>query len=168
MRLKTSRPSWSVPKGWAPPGASKRRAMLVCSGLEGATTGAMTAITRSSPIMMRPARESGLRRVRRTSCCRRGRSSARTRGVAAALLLADLGGEKPAGQVHDQVGQGEDEGNYDGHAHDRGEILRKDRARGVASQPRPGEDRLRQHRALEQAAVVKTNDRDGRQQGGFH
>src|SRR5207249_2634242 len=100
MRESRSRPSWSVPSGYACDGASLSRPKLVLVYGRGARKSAKIATRHSSTTTTPPATASRLRRSRRTPSRQRLDDRGRVSGWVTALarrsppsLVADAGGE---------------------------------------------------------------------------
>src|SRR5438132_11464973 len=120
MRESRSRPSWSVPSGYACDGASLSRPKLVLVYGRGARKSAKIAIKHSSTTTTPPATARRLRRSRRTPSRQRLDERGRVPGWVTALarrspasLAADAGG----GDAREEVdGEG-----HDGQAHPGGQ-----------------------------------------------
>src|SRR5262245_36672680 len=137
MRDKRSRPSASVPNGYAREGASLRRAKLVLVNGNGMSTSAKIATRHRRTITIPPATANRFRRSRRQASVHRlddrtatpvpratgpgartPSGSARARGPATASV-PDSGVEKAIREVDDQVHERQEYaiGQHDGHDH---------------------------------------------------
>src|SRR5215216_3142527 len=110
MRVKRSRPNWSVPIGCAQLGPFNRSDISISSGSLGAKTGAKTA-ARTTTAMMPPPIIADLLRQRRD---RRNRTPL-------PLPVADHGVDPGVEDVHDQVHQRKEEGEDEDGALDQRE-----------------------------------------------
>src|SRR5690554_2728954 len=162
-RLKTERPNSSVPNQCSAEGGCRRARRFCLAGGASAMTGARTATSTSASTSTRPNTAMRFRKKRRTAGERR--KPVRTSGTARASAIADPRVEQGIGEVHQQVHDDEDHGDEQhGALHQRG-VLRAD---GVHYQPPdagPGEDRLRENGAAQQAAELQADDRDYGQHG---
>src|SRR3989442_5376596 len=110
MRESRSRPSWSVPSGYARDGGSLSRLKLVLVYGRGARKSAKIAIKHSSTTTTPPATARRLRRSRRTPSRQRLDNPGRVPGWVTALarrsppsLVGDAGAEDAIKQVDGQV-----------------------------------------------------------------
>src|SRR5215467_1166269 len=126
MRESRSRPSWSVPRGYARDGASLSRPKLVLVYGRGARKSAKIAIKHSSTTTTPPATARRLRRSRRTPSRQRLDDRGRASGWESALarrspprLVADAGVEDAIEEIDDKVHDRQERavGQDDGHDH---------------------------------------------------
>src|SRR5215217_586426 len=129
MRVKRSRPNWSVPIGCSQLGPFNRSDISISSGSPGASTGAKMA-ARTTTAMMPPPIIADLLRQRRD---RRSRTPL-------PLPVTDLGIDPGVEDVHDQVHQRKEEGKDQHGALNEGEIALPDRGDHQATDTGPGED----------------------------
>src|SRR6267142_6920834 len=126
MRESRSRPSWSVPSGYARDGGSLSRLKLVLVYGRGARKSAKIAIKHSSTMTTPPTTARRLRRSRRTPSRQRLDDRGRISGCVTALarrsppsLVADAGVEDAIEQVDSEVHDGQEcaVGQDDRHDH---------------------------------------------------
>src|SRR5439155_17655228 len=115
MRESRSRPSWSVPSGYACDGASLSRPKLVLVYGRGARKSAEIATRHSSTTTTPPATARRLRRSRRTPSRQRLDDRGRASGWVTALaprsppsLVADAGVKDAIEQVDDKLHHGQE------------------------------------------------------------
>src|SRR5215470_7451009 len=126
MRESRSRPSWSVPSGYARDGASLSRPKLVLVYGKGARKSAKIAIRHKSTTTTPPATARRLRRSRRAPSRQRLDDRGRASGLVTvparrspSSLVADAGVEDAIEEIDDEVHDGQENavGQDDGHDH---------------------------------------------------
>src|SRR2546425_1337346 len=153
MRESRSRPSWSVPSGYARDGASLSRLKLVLVYGRGARKSAKIAIKHSSTTTTPPATARRLRRSRRTPSRQRlddrGRVSAWITALArrsSPSLVADAGVQDAIEQVDGEVHDGQERAVGEDDRHDHRIVSPGHRQNEEASHPRNAKDRLDEER----------------------
>src|SRR5262245_57552150 len=108
MRLTTSRPTWSVPIGYARPGATwtgtrLSASRMICRGWYRENTGASAAVTTRARTMSPPIAPRGFR------CANEATAVQGVPGIA--LLVPDPGIEHAVGEIDQQVEDQHDHGH---------------------------------------------------------
>src|SRR5437899_10007800 len=122
-RASTSRPYWSVPKGWSADGDCKRVAIDMASG----SVGVQIRLTAATAISANVSRTPSV-----NVTCRQGRR----------LVIADARVEHEIGQVDQEVDRDDGGGDKDGHALHYRQVARGDCAECEAAEAGQREDRL--------------------------
>src|SRR6266446_1924343 len=144
-RARTSRPYWSVPKGWALDGACRRATIDMASGSVGVHARLTTATVISASVSSTPS-------VKVT--CRQGRR----------LLMAETRIERAVRQVHQEVDRDDAGRDEERDALHHRQVARGDGAEGQAAEARKHEHRLEDDAAGEELADLEAGDRhDGDQ-----
>src|SRR2546425_542801 len=157
MRERTSRPSWSVPSGWALEGALRIFFTSGRFGARGEMAGARSASTARQTTTTPPASASRFRR--------NARQKAFTRSPAPpAWGHSDPRIDQTVREVGDQVGAQGERRHDDEVAHDHGVVALEDRLDHQLPHARDGEDRLDDHAAADQARQREPEDRHDREQ----
>src|SRR6187455_2029385 len=131
MRLRISRPSWSVPIQCSAEGGFRRLESTCLRGSAGASRGANSALKASRATSTRPATVSGLRR----QTGRRARA-----GMTAVSAIADPRVEPVIAHVHYQVDDRVDERGEQCYPHHGREVEVDGRVGGITSQTRPAKN----------------------------
>ena len=166
-RLYSSRPCKSVPMTWAEDGGSRRCARPPSSGPYGARIGANIAATTKSGDEDTAPRSAGLLRSRRRAAS--PHSPRLTRGGRRPDAIGIAGGghlgvpdpriEDGVQDVDQEIHHEEDEGEDQDRVLDHEVVAVDDAIHDVAADAAPGEDRLGDDRAREQAADLQAEDR---------
>src|SRR5262245_14449260 len=157
VRESTSRPTLSVPRRWARPGAARLWARSCLSGGYGDSTGARRAAARAASITTAPSGASRALAARLRTTHRRIRTGpvARVRGRRAAeagSAISDPGIEPAIEEVDHQVAQEEADGDQEHHALDQGIVTGEDGVDHQPPDPRKREDVLGDDRPTDQPA----------------
>src|SRR3989454_4191970 len=144
-RARTSRPYWSVPKGWELDGAWRRATIDMASGSVGVHARLTTATVISASVSSTPS-------VKVT--CRQGRR----------LLMAETRIERAVRQVHQEVDRDDAGRDEERDALHHRQVARGDGAEGQAAEAGKHEHRLEDDAAGEELADLEAGDRhDGDQ-----
>src|SRR5215208_3306888 len=147
IRLRRSRPNWSVPSQKSGPGPRKRAVMWNCSGLYGAISGPTAAATIASTTSTRPMTPCGVRRSRLSAS-----------GILDPLVEGRI---RQVGQeVRNRVGRGHDQSA----GLNCRQVSGLDRNNQLATDPREGEDLLHHDDAAQEIADIEGDDSDRGQQ----
>src|SRR5439155_1425113 len=146
-RARTSRPYWSVPKGWELDGASRRATIDMASGSVGVHARLTTATVISASVSSTPS-------VKVT--CRQGRR----------LLMAETRIERAVRQVHQEVDRDDAGRDEERDALHHRQVARGDGAEGQAAKAGKHEHRLEDAAAREQLGDLEPGDRHDGDPGG--
>src|SRR3989442_12709811 len=135
-RARTSRPYWSVPKGWELDGASRRATIDISSGSVGVHARLTTATVISASVSSTPS-------VKVT--CRQGRW----------LVIADARIERDVGHVHQEVDRDDGGGDEEGDPLHHRQVARGDRAERETAGAGKREHRLEDDTAGQELAELK-------------
>src|SRR2546430_6666878 len=138
-RARTSRPYWSVPKGWELDGASRRATIDMASGSVGVHARLTTATVISASVSSTPSEK---------VTCRQGRR----------LLMAETRIERAVRQVHQEVDR-DDAGRDE----ERDALHHRQVARGDGAEGQAAAARKHGHRPEEDAAGQGLADPEARQ-----
>src|SRR5438128_2724230 len=138
-RARTSRPYWSVPKGWELDGASRRATIDMASGSVGVHARLTTATVISASVSSTPSEK---------VTCRQGRR----------LLMAETRIERAVRQVHQEVDRDDAGRDEERDALHHRQVARGDGAEGQAAEARKHEHRLEDDAAGEELADLEAGD----------
>src|SRR5574337_1570176 len=169
IRIRISRPSASVPKGWVQLGGLRRaRRSESTWGSYGRRTGLRTAITAKPAMMTRPPRATRLASSRCQAASRGLRPLAPIRAWTGSSIVLDAGIDCGIKHVREKVHHDEDRRDEQGRTLDDGIVARLDGLVDPEADPRPGENRLRQDGPGQQAPDLQSGDGHDRQKCVAH
>src|SRR6266852_2341417 len=158
MRESTSRPSWSVPSGWARLGPSNMFRSAGRWGSQGASTGASSASANRQSTTTPPAMASRFFVKARQKYLRASPSSP-------VSAEADSGIHEPVGEVGTEIGDEGQGGDDHEVAHDHRVVALEDRLHHELAHAGNREDGLDDHAAADESGQRQAEDRDQRQHG---